>query len=133
MQATIPADGARLAGERRKTQRHLGRAVVRVFRDGDIMRRGLVVELEDICALGLGVLSTVKFHDAEQVKITVKNEVQRFTKDLRGIVRWQAEATDGLERRRVGLELLSRLTPQDLMSLKQAGVSDAAFAGKRWI
>lgn len=126
-----PPDTVPAPAERRKTPRHLGRATVVVFRDSDAMRSGMPVELENISATGIGIVSSATFNHDEQVKVRVQNVVQRFVKDLRGIVRWQQPLPGG--KVRTGVELISRLTAIDLMSLKRAGLGDTSTNGRRWV
>jgi len=117
--------------EKRRIARHLGRAEIRVFRDNDPMRAGVLVNLADISRDGLGLLTDVQFRDDEQLRIRVKNEIQRFTRELRAVVRWQVPMGDGM--RRVGVELFTRLGPLELMMLKRAGVCDTSANGSRWV
>lgn len=121
----------KITAEKRRSGRHLGRAEIRVFRDNDPMREGLLVGLEDISRDGLGLITEVAFRDDEQLRIRVKNEVQRFTRDLRAVVRWQVPLGNG--ERRIGVELFTRLGPLDLMMLKRAGICDPNANASRWI
>jgi hypothetical protein len=117
--------------ERRSYQRHLGHAEVCVIRDTDVMRDGLPVQLENISAAGMGILSPVPFRVDEQLKFRLRNEVQRFSANLRGIVRWIEPKEDGSFR--CGIELSTRLMPFDVMMLRRAGVGDQSDGSPEWV
>jgi hypothetical protein len=119
-------------GERRELRlRHLGRAETLVLRDCDAMRIGLRVGLQTICAAALGIISPVPFNAGEQIKIRLRNDVQRFATEMRGAVRNQEPTGDG--NFLVGIELFSRLMPLDVMMLRRAGINDVTYVGKIWV
>jgi hypothetical protein len=111
--------------------RHLGRAETIVLRDCDVMRVGLRVELQTICASALGIISPVPLRVGEQIKVGLHNDVQRFRTELRGAVRRLEGTEDGYYL--VGIELFSRLMPLDVMMLRRAGVHDVSYTGKIWV
>jgi len=117
-------------GERRLRLRHLGKAETLILRDCDTMRAGLLVQLESIRTAGLGVISQTPLRVGEQVKVRLRNDVQRITAELRGAVRMQTERDDGYL---IELELFSRLMPLDVMALRRAGATDIILPDKIWV
>jgi hypothetical protein len=111
--------------------RHLGRTETSILRDSDVMRLGLRVTLQTVCASALGVISPVPLNHGEQIKIRLSNEIQRFMTELRGAVRRLERAEDG--RYLVGIELFSRLMPLDVMMLRRIGFYETNYAGKIWV
>jgi hypothetical protein len=119
------------APERPKRLKHLGKAETLVLRDSDTMRAGLRVRLESIRAACLEVVSPVPLRINEQVKIRLRNDVQRITAELRGSVRWCVPRDDGSFL--VELELFTRLMPLDVMALRRAGATDVMLTDKIWV
>lgn len=117
--------------ERGNRLRHLGRAETIILRDCDAMRIGLRVGLQAICASALGIVSPVPLRVGEQIKIRLRNDVQRFVTELRGAVRRLEATNDG--NYRAGIELYSRLMPLDVMMLRRAGIHDGTYTGKIWV
>ncbi len=110
-----------LTGERRKYQRHSGNAVVRVFRENDPRRLAVPVVLVDLSITGLGIVSPEPFATDERLKIQLRNDVRRFSKEVHGAVRWSLPADDG--KFRVGIALSLRFTAVDMQLLKQVGLT----------
>jgi hypothetical protein len=111
--------------------RHLGRAEAVLLRDCDVMRIGMRAGLHTVSAAALGIISSVPLKVGEQIKVRLRNEVQRFAIELRGAVRRLEPTEDG--RYLVAIELYSRLLPLDVMMLRRAGVDDVTFTGKIWV
>jgi hypothetical protein len=116
---------------RRTRLRHLGKAETLIMRDADAMRVGLCVKLGSIRAAEIEVISTVPLRINEQVKIRLRNDVQRITAELRGAARSITLRDDGAYL--IRLELFTRLMPLDVMSLRRAGVTDAELIEKIWV
>jgi predicted DNA-binding antitoxin AbrB/MazE fold protein len=116
--------------ERRIRLPHLGKAETLILRDNDTMRVGLAVRLVTIRAAGLGVVSPVSLRQGEQVKIRLRNDVQRITAELRGAVRNIVERDDGYA---IEIELFARLMPLDVMALRRAGATDIVLPEKIWV
>jgi len=123
-------DRVPVVGERRKHQRHPGNALVRLIRELDTRRTSLPVELVDISITGLGILATESFAPEERVKIRLRNDIRRFSKEAHGIVRWCRQMETG--KFRVGIELNSRFSSLDMQLLKQVG-SSGESGHKVWI
>jgi hypothetical protein len=125
MSSPIEAQGARdpvsLAGERRKQQRHPAKAKVEVIRECDNRRIPLPVELIDISLTGIGLLAGASFAPSECVRIRLRNDVRRFIKEVRGVIRWAQLMENG--KFRVGIELHERFSSLDMQLLKQLGVT----------
>lgn len=124
------ADALRIQ-DRHYRLRHLGRAETVILRDGDVMRIGMQVDLQSISASALGIISPVPLRVGEQIKIRLRNDVQRFVSELRGSVRWLEAGEDG--NFLAGIELFSRLMPLDVMMLRRAGIADVTYTGKIWV
>jgi hypothetical protein len=117
--------------DRRFRLRHLGRAETVILRDCDVMRIGLVVGLQSVSASALGIISSVPLRVGEQIKVRLRNDVQRFITEMRGAVR-RLEPT-GDSHYLVGIELFARLMPLDVMMLRRAGIHDVTYLGKIWV
>lgn len=115
--------------ERRDNPRFYARARAVVVRESDSMRIGLKGELRDLSTVGLGLLMSDAPPEVDEiVKIRLTNEIQRFDREFRGVIRHVTEADDGGHR--VGIELMMRMTPLEVSQLKiahMAGESDAGF------
>src|SRR5690349_7603232 len=74
-------------GDRHLRLKHLGRAEAMVLRDDDVMRIGVLVRLNTVNAASLSIISPVLLRLGEQVKIKLRNDVQRFATELRGVAR----------------------------------------------
>jgi hypothetical protein len=117
--------------DRRYRLRHLGRAETVILRDSDVMRIGLRVGLQTVSAANLGISSPILLHVGEQIKVRLRNEVQRFLTEMRGAVR-RVEAIDD-DRYFIAIELFSRLMPLDVMMLRRVGIDDITYTGKIWV
>lgn len=133
LQAEVGSAPVEPAGEldRRRHLRHPGRALVEVVRDSDPLRHVLRVELLDVSMAGVGFLIVNRLNNQERLKVRLRNVVQRFLKEVRGVVRWSVEMPDG--KFRVGVELLSPFTAADMQMLKRAGIDRAADSSKSWV
>lgn len=128
---SVPAVETGRNGDRHLRLKHLGRAEAMVLRDDDVMRIGVLVRLNTVNAASLSIISPVLLRLGEQVKIKLRNDVQRFATELRGVARRLAPTADG--NFLVGIELFSRLMPLDVMMLRRVGVADVQYAGKIWV
>lgn len=116
--------------ERRFMIRYPSKAGAVVVRDSDMMRIGLEGSLKDVSVGGIGLLMDEPLQINEQVKIRLHNEVQRFEKEVRGIVRHATAREDG--RYHNGVELLLRLTPLEV-SLLRMGMAGESSQGPQWM
>lgn len=117
--------------DRRRHDRHPGRAVVEVIRANDPLRKGLRVEMLDVSLAGMGFSCQEGLQQGERVTIRVQNVVQRFRKEMRGVVRWSQCLGDGTAR--VGVELQSSFSALDMQMLKRAGLDITPGAGRLWV
>jgi hypothetical protein len=118
-------------GNRRKHRRHPGKAVVHIVRERDFGRTRIPAKLLELSVAGIGLVSAARFETNEQVRVCLQNDIQRITKDVRGVVRWISPTTD--EKFRVGIELCVRLSPHDLMSLTRVTTSSELGTSKIWM
>jgi len=123
-------DRVPVVGERRKHPRHPAHAIARVIRESDTRRTNLPVDLVDISITGLGIVATDSFAPDERVKIRLRNDIRRFSKEVHGVVRWAHRTQNG--KFRVGIELNSRFSSLDMQLLKQVGTSGES-GNKVWI
>ncbi len=113
--------------DRRDLHRNTGKAFVTLYRDSDVMRNGIPGTLKDISAAGIGLELDQTLEHGEQLKIRLQNIVQRFDREVRGLVRHVDELPEG--RYLVGIELYTRLLPRDVQMLKVLIDND----GPTWI
>jgi hypothetical protein len=130
-QPGLPDNDTHRIQDRRYRLRHLGRAETILLRDDDVMRSGLRVGLQTICAGALGIVSPVPLRIREQIKVRLRNDVQRFVTEMRGAVRRQEPNGDG--NYSVDIELFARLMPLDVMMLRRAGMHDDTYMGPIWV
>jgi hypothetical protein len=117
--------------DRRRALRHPGRALAEVVRDSDPLRHVLRVELLDVSMTGVGILVGAQLNQQERVRVRLRNVVQRFLKEVRGIVRWTEATPDG--KFRVGIELSSPFTAVDLQMLRRAGIGTSGDSARTWV
>ena len=103
----------------RVTRRYASQATAVVVRENDLMQTGIPAVLDDVSIDGLSFTIDTELKAGEQIKVRLKNEIQRFEKEVRGIVRRVAATDDG--RFCCGVELQTRLTPLEL-SAARAGI-----------
>lgn len=116
--------------ERRFLIRYPVKSGARVLRDSDFVRIGIEATLRRLTAAGLELEMEIAPHSGEQVKILLHNEIQRLSKEVRGIVRHVMPLPDG--RYRVELELFNRLSPLEVAMLRMS-IRDPAQSGPRWV
>lgn len=112
-------DSATPAGsgsDRRAMPRFGSRSTARVLRDTDAMRLGVPGKLVNLSPAGLGLTLSVPLAVGEHVKVELANDLQRFKKEVRGVVRHCSEARSGGYR--IGMELFTRMSPRDLSMLR---------------
>jgi len=97
---------------RRMMPRRPTKGVARVLRETDHMRLGIIARAYDISVGGIGIIISEELDLKEQVKIELRNDIQRFTKTVRGIVRHKRPRKDGGFV--VGIEFYLRLTPLEV-------------------
>ena len=117
--------------DRRMYERHLGRASVTIYRDREMLRVGFPATLDNISVTGVQIATSVALDEGEQIKLRLRNDVQRFQQEYRGVVCWRLETPD--QTYRIGIQLLTRITSLDLMTFKRVGVQDTADRGKVWM
>lgn len=122
---------AQLSEERRRYVRYPARGSVTLFRANDKMRLGLATELWDAAIEGISIISSTALPVGEMLQMTVRNDLQRFVKKLRGQVRWCESRPDG--KFRVGVELFLRLTGGEIGLLKRVGLDVDVNDGPRWL
>ena len=111
---------------RRRNVRLRSKSRVVVVRDTDMMRNGVQGSLLDVSCDGLGFVIDEPLEIGEQIKIRVRNDIQRFEKEIRGIVRRVIVDEEGGYQ--IGVELRCRLTPLDV-SMLRSGLLSSGGAG----
>jgi len=118
--------------DRRSMPRFFARAKALVFRESDALREGINGKLHDISIAGLGLILDEPSVDLlETIKIRLANEIQRFERDVRGVVRHITPTEEGGVR--VGIELMTRLTPLEVSLLKMTAFAGDDETGSSWV
>lgn len=117
--------------DRRAMPRYYSRGKVRVLRDTDSMRSGLAGRMHDVSVSGIGFCIKVELDVGELVRVELSNELQRFKKEVRGVVRHVTPQPD--DEFYIGLELRSRLTPPEVELLRSHRPSDPDQDTTRWV
>ncbi len=120
-----------IAAASEASKRHLGTMVIKLFRDSDPMRTGIICEFESISASSIELRLPLPVSVYEQVKIQLHNKVQAFESVLRGTVR-ESVNEDGVFSR-LDIELHNRISTFDLAALENAGLRDKPVTGPVWI
>lgn len=102
-----------------------------LIRESDRMRIGIDAVVLEASTGFLSLYTVGQFAVDEQVKIRLKNVVQRFEKETRGLVRKIAANADGSTI--LGIELLSRLSALEVSLVKMGIASPQADSGSRWV
>ena len=115
--------------DRRFMVRYPSKAGATIIRESDMMRGGIAGRLTDVTAAGVGLRCGLELPMDETVKIQLQNDVQRFHKEVRGIIR---HCTSVDEEFQIGIELLNRLTPLEV-SLLRMGLAGNQLPESGWI
>ena len=103
-----------------------------ILRDIDVLRHGLPGYLDKV-ELGELVISLEEALPVrEQIKVIVRNEVQRLEREVRGIV-LDCQQGDSGGMHQVTIELYTRLTPLDVSMLRQGLGSEAPSSQSKWL
>jgi hypothetical protein len=105
--------------DHRKHRRAFGKAVVEVTRERDNRRMAVPVGLVDISIAGIKLTACEEFTSGERVNVRLRNEIQRFLKQVHGVVRWSRATGEGTHQ--VGIGLNVWFTPHDMRLLTQCG------------
>jgi|SRR5579872_2255937 len=118
-------------GNRRRHPRHPGRAVVHIVRECDPARTPIPAKVLEISVAGIGLICAAPIATNEQIRVCMKNDIQRFAKDIRGTVRWVSPTPEG--EYRFGVEFGVQLSANDLMSVTRTGATSQLGAAKVWM
>ena len=117
--------------ERRVLVRYPCSAGALIIRESDFMRLGIDARVRNVSLGGLGLEAEEPLELNEQVKIQLRNDVQRFEKEVRGIVRHVTWLENGVIR--IGIELLLRLTPLEVSMLRMGIKSEDGKDTTQWV
>ncbi len=106
--------------DRRFMVRYPSKAGATIIRESDMMRAGIPAELVDVTVAGLGIRCPEELPADEAVQIKLFNQIQRFEKDTRGIIK---HCTPHGDEFRIGVELILRLTPLEVSLLRMGIVN----------
>jgi hypothetical protein len=106
-------------------------STARLVRESDRMRTGIDAVVLDVSTGSLSLYTQGQFAVDEQVKIGLKNVVQRFEKETRGLVRKIGTNADGSTT--LDIELLSRLSALEVSLVKMGAASPQADSGSKWV
>ncbi len=112
-------------------KRHLGTMVIKLYRDSDPMRTGIICEFENISPGHIELRLPLPVSTFEQVKVHLHNDVQAFDSVLRGTVRETFDDDNVFSR--LDIELHNRISSFDLTALENAGLRDKPVKGPVWI
>jgi hypothetical protein len=102
-----------------------------VVRESDRMRTGIDAGVLDVSTGTLSLSTQGRFAVDEQVKIRLRNVVQRFEKETRGLVQKIESDDDGSTT--LTIELLSRLSALEVSLVKMGIPSPNAGSGSEWV
>jgi hypothetical protein len=102
-----------------------------VIREADRMRTGIEAAVLDVATGTLTLLTHGQFAVDEQIKIRLKNVVQRFAKETRGLVRKVTANGDGPTT--LSVELLSRLSALEVSLVKMGIASSQEGSTSKWV
>ena len=102
-----------------------------VFRENDLMRLTIDARVLDITAGTMSLRVTAALQVADQIKIRLRNIVQRLEKEVRGRVCAVEPRED--ESFDLAVDLLTRLTPLEVSTLKMGILPPDADASPKWI
>jgi hypothetical protein len=106
-------------------------STAQIVRESDKMRTGTDAAVLDITMSSLLLSTRGPFTVDEQIKIRLRNVVQRFEKEARGVVRKVDANADGSTT--LTLELLTRLSALEVSMLKMGIATGQAGSGSRWV
>jgi DNA phosphorothioation-dependent restriction protein DptG len=102
-----------------------------IVREADKMRTGTDAAVLDISMSSLLLSTRGPFAVDEQIKLRLRNIVQRFEKEARGVVRKVDVNADGSTT--LTLELLTRLSALEVSMLKMGIATGEAGSGSKWV
>lgn len=108
-----------------------GSSTALIVRESDKMRTGTDAAVLDISMSSLRLSTRGPFTVDEQIRIRLRNVVQRFEKEARGVVRKVDANADGATT--LTLELLTRLSALEVSLLKMGIATGQAGSGSRWV
>ncbi len=104
-----------------------------VIRDSDAMRNGIRGMVRDVATNKLIVRLPQVLPANEQIQLRLRNFVQRFRKEARGVVRGHTPDPKVPDNYLIEVELYTRLTPLEV-SLLRMGVRDENIPRtKKWV
>lgn len=109
--------------EQRRYVRHRARGKATLYRNGDRMRFGMTADIWDIAVEGMSLIASTPLAIGEMVQFTVHNDIQRYARELRGVVRW-CDPWEA-DKFRIGIELFVRLPGGEISLLKGNGLSQS--------
>jgi hypothetical protein len=95
------------------------------------MRTGIEAAVLDVSTGFLSLSTRGRFAVDEPIKIRVRNVVQRFEKEARGLVRTIDARDDGSTT--LGIDLLTRLSALEVSLVKMGIASPDAGSATRWV
>jgi len=104
-----------------------------VIRDSDAIRNGIRGLLREVTMSRLVVRLPEPVPEGEQIKLRLRNFVQRFRKEARGVVRNAFLDVDRPEEFIVEIELYTRLTPLEVSLLRMGIRDDSQPRRTRWV
>ena len=128
--AELPPERAPSAKEPAPRARQTASATARIVREMDMMRAGHDAVLRGVSASQLVLEGPPGLNLQDQIKIKLHHVVQRFEKEVRGLVR-QIEPIDA-QSERITVDLFTRMTPIEVSVLKMGLDAAHGNAERRW-
>lgn len=119
------------ASNRRDMPRSRSKAEAIILLDTDVMRTGIKASLVDVSVGGVGIACDTPLEEGTHIKLRLQNAIQRFEREVRGVVRRVGTDDDG--RCQIGVELFTRLTPLDVTLLRSGITGPSAEGGTVWV
>jgi hypothetical protein len=123
-------DPAPSANEPSPHARPSASTTARIIREMDMMRAGYDAVLRGVSTSQLILEGPPGLNPQDQIKIKLRHVVQRFEKEVRGLVRTIEPIDAQLER--ITVELFTRLTPIEVSVLKMGIDASSGKTEKRW-
>ena len=127
-ESPLPADSS---GPPEASRRPKASSTAVLIREADRMRTGVDAAILTVSTGTLSLSTRGKFALDEQVKIRLRNVVQRFKTETRGLVKKIDPCDDGSAT--LDIELLTRLSALDVSLVKMGIASPQSGSRSKWV
>ena len=134
--ADEPSGGKKPRRKRRARSLATGSRAL-VIRDRDAMRKGVKGVVREVKMTRVVLGMSIPLESGEQINLRLRNSIQRFKKEARGVVRrvmpLEPVPPDEETLFRVDVELYTRLTPLEVSLLRMGIRDDSADSEPKWV